>query len=605
MARIFQPPRHPKYGYPGFTSNLKKPKVYQVEITDFVEIEEVQKVERKGKIIVQIARTNCAGAIWRIHDAINRYTPNTCRTITASNMTNGRKFPSDVLLSDTKKVSELLESADVIHFHNWIDYESIEMRPYAAILARKKKVLQYHTEPQLLQRNFQRNVVTRNDIKTLTIAQKHVRFYPHSSVVPNLVDIHDPVLLPVEKNWAEPLRVIYSPSDLKSYPDYTNTCCGKGYEQTIAILKKLENEGLIKATIITDMTWEQLMPIKRQNDVCIDECVTGGYHLCSLESLSQGLATIAWIDEKTEEAIEKVVGKKTELPWVNTKIDQLEQTLRNLVSNPDKLLSIKQKSRKWMEENWNPISLIQKFIDVYDIPNQPAKKTHIHHRWGNNKLSQNYIHPEKLKDIFSLENAWENKRVVIWGNGHTVNEAMNRKDENWFKESKHIGTNMAALLGIPFDAYCISDSRFLEIPEKLQVAKTAPGIKVYASFLEKNLTNLDADFVKVIGHTGISSDLREGFYHGFSVAWFALQVALWSGSKDILFAGCPFDYSNPQQPRFYQEKKVSPVDRNLTHILANFKNVSPILNSIGVKIRTIGNSKLQESRVEKVIFPLR
>lgn len=580
---------------------------YPVTLTPYHGPETFRPIDKgKGKLILQIARTNCAGAIWRIHHAINRYTDHTCRTITASDTTNGRKFPHDVFLNQVHELKHLLIKADVIHFHNWIDYEAPELAPYRAYFQNKRMVIQYHTEPALLQRQFKRNVIEREDITTLVIAQKHVRFYPKSIPVPNMVDIWDARLLPIERK-NQKLRVIYTPSDLKAYPVYSGTCCGKGYSNVMPVLKKLHAEGIIDFQVITDKTWEELMPIKQQFDVCIDECVTGGYHLCSLEALSQGLVTIAWLDEKTQQAIHDIVGRETELPWVNTKQSDLEVCLRDLASNPQKVAEKKLASRKWMEEHWDSKTLVNRFLDAYwykgkskpkDVILPPARVGCLDRRWGNcNHLTGIYQIPAFIKqEVKDLAGAWAGKRVIIWGNGPTVREAVDLK-----LDAKNIGTNAATKIeGVNFDAYCIGDKRFLEVPEKRKIAETAPGIRIYQSVLRPFLPGVDASFISTIGRDGFCSDLVKGIYHGYSVAYLALQVAIWSGSKDILLAGCGHDYSGPQ-PRFYKEGKVSEIDDTFPRILNNYRLLVPVLEQMGIKLRTIGKSRLSDAGVKQFL----
>jgi hypothetical protein len=565
--------------------------------------------KKRGKLIVQIARTNCAGAIWRIHDAINTYTEHTCRTITASDMTNGRKYPHDIFLNQIHEVKHLLSKADVIHFHNWIDHESPEMVPFRHLFGGKRLVLQYHTEPALLQRQYRRDVVTRDDITTLVIAQKHLRFYPKSIPVPNMIDIWDPRLMPVSRNNPR-LKVIYTPSDLKAYAVYGNTCCGKGYPQVLPVLKKLQAEGIIDFDVITDKTWEELMPIKQRADVCIDECVTGGYHLCSLEALSQGLATIAWLDEKTQEAIHRIVGFKTELPWANTMQSGLEARLRGLAADPNILAGLKDYGRRWMVENWSPQALVQHFLNAYwptSMPKPQPKEVSqvvvapgtLHQRWGqSNQLQRVYQVPGIMQpECKALAGAWAGKRVIIWGNGPSVIEAQALR-----LDAKHIGTNAATKIeGVQFDAYCIGDRRFLEVPEKREIALTAPGVRIYNSVIRPFLPpGLVASFIETIGRDGFCSDLTKGVYHGYSVAYFALQVAVWTGAKDILLAGCGHDY-NPKQPRFYKENVVSEIDDTFPRILNNYRLLMPALAQMGVSVKTIGKSRLADAGVKQFL----
>ena len=190
-----------------------------------------------------------------------------------------------------------------------------------------------------------------------------------------------------------------------------------------------------------------------------------------------------------------------------------------------------------------------------------------------------------LPEATALKDAWKDKLVIIWGNGPTVTDALMHREASWFKEAKHIGTNAAALIsGIKFDAYCIGDQRFLQKPEKLEIAKTAPGVRIYQSVLRPLLPGVQASFVKTIGREGVCSDLTKGIYHGYAVTWFALQVALWTGARSILLAGCPHDYSGPQ-PRFYPEKIPSDVDNTFPWIIHNYRNLMPILTNLDIRVR--------------------
>lgn len=556
---------------------------------------------QKPMKILQIARTNCAGAIWRIHEAINRYSPHSCRTITFSNTTNGRKFQHDILIQNAPEVRTALMEADVIHFHNWIDHRARELAPYRPLLAGKKMVLQYHTEPQLLSRAFPGvDVRSRTDIKTLTIAQKHVRFYPNSQPVPNMVDPDHKWLKPGGRVYTGgPLKLIYSPSDIKKYPSYTNTCCGKGYEEMMPMLKKLEAEGLIKLTVVTDMTWEQLMPLKREHDICIDEVVTGGYHLCSLESLSQGLITIGWLDSLTQQAIHNIVGRETKLPWINVQLNTLEAKLRELASmKPAMIEALKEEGPKWMRENWHPAKLLRHFFTAYGIGEAQIITT-----FNRTPLHPIYRQPNRLTaDIHALKGSWAGQRVVIWGNGPSAKDYV---DHDWGPSTKHIGTN-AILKTRPghYDAYCISDRRFFHTKEKRDIANNAPGVRCYLAHV-RDLCDNDAtvNYITTIGRDGFCGDVTKGVFHGLSVVWVAIQIAAWAGAKEVLLVGCEHNYDGAQQ-RCYDEAEgqEAPVDRNNTGIiLANYARLVPVLNAHGIAIATAGQSRLQRSGVPRSI----
>lgn len=542
--------------------------------------------------IVQIARTNCAGAIWRIHEAINRYSPHSCRTITFSNRTNNRVFQHDILIQNYSEVMKAIREADVLHFHNWIDHNAKELATLRPLMTGKKVVLQYHTEPEMLKRAYPGvDVIKRRDVKTLVIAQKHVRFYPHSYPVPNMVDPDHELLKPLGVHWNnKPLKVIYSPSDTKGYQDYTNTCCGKGYPEMMPILKRLEGRGIIQLTVVTDMTWEELMPLKRKHDVCIDECVTGGYHLCSLESLAQGLITIGWLDDKTQEAIHNIVGTKTELPWLNTHINDLEATLTKLrFSSAEEIAALKAKGRDWIMNHWHPSKLLRHFISAYGEEDRPIIIS-----FRRMPMLPIYRQPATVdKSLLNIKNAWAGERVIIWGNGPSAKEYV---DQN-FGSARHIGTNAATKLRSEFDAYCISDRRFFHNDEKRSIADNAPGVRVMLAHLRDLVGRKDdVSFLATLGGDGFCSDVSKGVFHGYSVVWVAIQVAIWAGCKDIVLVGCEHNYSNG---RCYEEgKDKAPVDlRNIQRIVANYSRITPILQQAGVLLSTAGPSVLQSAGV--------
>ena len=147
--------------------------------------------------------------------------------------------------------------------------------------------------------------------------------------------------------------------------------------------------------------------------------MTGGYHLCSLEALSQGLITIAYLDEKTQQAIHKVVGKLTTLPWINTTCSSLEQTIINLSKQSHEYIQFKkQYSREWMEKYWHPRTMVKHYLKLY----KKEKYEHIDASFSdNNEMGQAYSKSSKIFDsVIQLRNSWVHNQVVIWGNGPNV-----------------------------------------------------------------------------------------------------------------------------------------------------------------------------------------
>jgi hypothetical protein len=552
--------------------------------------------------VVQVAKTNCAGAIWRLHEVLNRYTDHECRTITLHSTTNGRSFQTDVLFSQRAQVEQLLTAADVIHFHNGIDPDDSLLYPYRALLQQKRKVLQYHTEPALLASSFRgKDPAQRSDLTTLVIAQKHARFYPRSRPVPNVLDIDDALLKPSSaRTYAGgPLKLFYAPTDRNSYADYTHTCRGKGYRETLPILRRLEQEGLLQLTVIERETpWEKLMPIKREHDVCIDEVVTGGYHLSSLEALSQGLVTIAHLDRATRSTIDAVVGRETELPWFESTAATLEADLRRLCAlDPQAINARKAAGRAWMEAHWHPARLAQHFVRCYQ--REQPRPAQLHEVFRHARLLPVYDRPAGLQqDLRDLQGTWKYRQVVIWGNGPSARGVKTV----WEPDAAHIGVNASwPHLREKFDAYCVSDQRFVNGPEKRAIVEGAPGVRVYLAHMRDVIPNQDGiNFISTLGAEGICADLTKGAFHGYSVVWLALQVALWAGSTDILLVGCEQNYGGGQL-RCYEDSKPTPVDKTtINYILNNYRRAMPLLQARGIRLHTVGESRLQTAGVPRL-----
>jgi hypothetical protein len=576
--------------------------------------------------IVHVSLTNCAGALWNLHRLIENYSHATSRVITASTTTNGRTYPKDVLFSEKRAVRELLQEADVLHFHNMIDQDSPAMSPFRSIISKKPAVLQFHSEPQVLKKHFPgRPPQMRSDLPLLVVAQKQARFFPNAEPIPNAIDIHEPLLTPGPKRHDGVLRVLYTPTDAKSYPDYIGTCRGKGYSETSRILRDLQARGEIEAEIMMGMTWDALMSKRRAADVVIDECVTGGYHLTSLEGLSQGLVTLAFLDDTTQTLLRDLTGCSfDELPWLNTPINRLHETLSFLAHNPLVTGKLQRAGRSWMERFWSPEVIVRRYIDFYrrvvgctlDSKSSCAKRPHqprnatsctasgpdrtpladeVFYRLPGKskpKRSDEYAQQVRLgRTLLSRRGELAGRPCHILGNGPSVMQF----DFSAIRGRVIIGVNDTPLLreriGRATDYYCVADRRFLMNTHSLNIAKSARNsVRVFAGYCCGFLPDADIHYVRIRGGNGVSDNLEEGLYHGFSVAFFAAQLALWLGCGDILLHGCEFDYHGG---RFSTAHYKRPHDEGIyPQIAGNARMLAAKLRARGHRLYVVGPSRL-------------
>jgi hypothetical protein len=279
------------------------------------------------------------------------------RVINGETCTNGgprqRAYPLDLLNADPEPVLRpVLEAADVVHYHHrWRDSELFAAHPWAwDVVKDKPSLVQFHVPrtPRI------EAILRESTMTSLVVAQYHVRMYPESIPVQNAVPIDDEYHRPLGVRNDPPV-VAFTPPDCQA-----GGWWDKGCRPTMEVLSR----GF-RHRVVTDCSWREAMLARQVCDVAIDEVVTGSYHMCSLESLSQGLATVAGLDARTVDALEQVTGTR-EHPWVVATPETLHRKLTELVSDPDYLQAKRDESRAYMVRHWDPAALVARFRAIYE-----------------------------------------------------------------------------------------------------------------------------------------------------------------------------------------------------------------------------------------------
>lgn len=532
--------------------------------------------------VLHIAQTNCAGAIWNLHHLMQADSRVESRVATASAFTaapgrSARRFPQDISWRDTATLRAAIERADILHFHNFIDAKSPSMARFKDVIRDKPAVLQVHSEPDLLARYFpDRDPRTRTDIPVLVIAQKHARFYPRATPILNALMPADFADTPGAGRPAPgPPRVLFTPTDLADYPPSPPTCRGKGYRQTHVILTRLGDAGLIEPVIGIDLDHRTAMALSHGASAKIDECVTGSYHLTSLEALAQGLATFAWLDGETRKLLSRMTGSaEAALPWVSTPIDDLEARLSDMSRTPGAFAEAGEAGRAWMARYWTTDAVLIPILEAYDRiagtalstskrasrPDRAARALPV--RASTTTMQDGAVtgyirgraRPMRSEDftqrirlgpmLLTREGTLRGRVAHVLGNG----PSLARADIASLAGDCVIGVNAAVLvqeaLGRPLDYYCVSDRRFLATQEGRDMAATARGaMRVFAGYCEGFLDDADIHYVRILPGDSASDDIRRGLHHGCSVALFAGQLAAWLGASEVRLHGMECDYS--------------------------------------------------------------
>lgn len=274
---------------------------------------------------------------------------------------SGMKYPYDILLQKDKfnreEVVEILEDADVFHFHNFLQNHYIfKLIPEIKNMLKDKKVIYQVHSPRTTIPDFTKIVRNPYLHKKLVLAQFHARQYPEFEVVPNVVPIMDPLHVPINRPM-DKIRICFSPSNTK-LKGWNN----KGYKEVMRAIRDLRGE--FEFILIENTPHEECLRIKQTCHICIDEVMTGSYHMSSLEAMAQGLVVINNIDEKCEDALSRYTGTK-EHPMRKANSLSLLPVLQELIDNPNMIKFHMGASRNFMEKYWSTERILDWFEEVY------------------------------------------------------------------------------------------------------------------------------------------------------------------------------------------------------------------------------------------------
>ena len=121
----------------------------------------------------------------------------------------------------------------------------------------------------------------------------------------------------------------------------------KGSEHIINVCKELETNEDIKFVLIENQPHRKAMEIKQSCDINIDQLTDlggWGYGMNSVESLSMGICTLAYLNDKYEAFIPNH-------PFINTNPDTLKNNLLDLIKHPEQIGPLGQIGKKWVEKH--------------------------------------------------------------------------------------------------------------------------------------------------------------------------------------------------------------------------------------------------------------
>ncbi|PHN02231.1 motility associated factor glycosyltransferase family protein [Flavilitoribacter nigricans] len=302
--------------------------------------------------ILHLCPSALAGAPVHLSKIINKYTNCRSSTILQKHFTspalNQLRWAYDLVDPSKDQLSDQLLQADIVHYHR---------KAWGPLTPGKKSLIQYHSPPRQYRPGASDKIFNK---RKLVIAQYHPRYYTDAAIVPNLIDIWAPEHLPTKKA-KDKVKIFYSwASEMKGgWSD-------KGSTETIAILEKIKAKykTAVEIVVFNNRSYEECLLEKQSAHICIDECVTGSYHLQSLEGCSVGALTINNVDQQTKSFIRSVTGQFSD-PFLRSSLSQLFIQLCYFIENRPQLEAKGRQARAWMEKHWDPQKLIHRYLQAY------------------------------------------------------------------------------------------------------------------------------------------------------------------------------------------------------------------------------------------------
>ena len=314
--------------------------------------------------IVHFSKTCLAGGPFRLVRLLQKHTNYDVRLI---DLERWGRYPHDLVYTENQEEAlALAEKADIIHFHNYLDYNSQDFSPINFNLLRKSGtvfVRQFRSESSFVAKKMGISVSELLDspIPSIVIAQYPERFYPDAQVVPNAIPSQDSEYSLSLENPS--IDLLYSPTkSISAWDDRWNT---KGAPETIEIIKRVQNSTKCSAKIVSNISLSEVLSEKRKTRIVLDDLVTGSYHMSGVEAMCLGKAVLSYIDNRIEFVLREITGSDV-CPFVNVRLEDAQEVLMYLLKHPNEVSSIGRAGREWIDCYWSEKVIAEHYIDVYE-----------------------------------------------------------------------------------------------------------------------------------------------------------------------------------------------------------------------------------------------
>ncbi|MCI5065982.1 glycosyltransferase family 1 protein [bacterium] len=314
--------------------------------------------------ILMLGQNDPAGMMIAFAQAINRYTEHTARVISYRTM-YAHGYDCDLELpclgDDWGEVEFLLKDSDIFHFHMLLD-ESFQLGPFALKdFVSGKGVLYHHHGTYdhqcfLGRQEWYREEYARTGKRVVVSTPDLLEYLPTATWQPNIVPLSDPLFLPraEESKSRERFHVVQAPTRKWH----------KNTDEFVRVCEELRKRSNFSYEVLSDISHRECLSKKRGANASFDH-MQGWFGIASLESLAQGVPTLAGMNEAVQSAVRAFAGEE-ELPWRMVYSEEdLKRELLFLMEDRAQASEIGRASRAFMERRWSEQRVLEPLLATY------------------------------------------------------------------------------------------------------------------------------------------------------------------------------------------------------------------------------------------------
>lgn len=360
-------------------------------------------------LVLQLAGIPCANRPYNINKIINEYSKKyKSRHVLGNQYSKShtdipyREFPYDLLMKkDKNEIIELIQEAKIIHIHHNIDNHLLSLIPKTTKIIYTVSNLGSSKKLNNIPENIKYEERIKNIANIITVTdqplQKIGYDYLTNKTLPLVIDFKYKQTI---KNNKTPI-IAFSPTN-RRLDDVTS----KGYYRVLGIIYKLRLEGYeFDFDLIEGVPYEENLKRKSMADIIIDDVINEEFHNTSCEGGCFGAAVLTNYNDNM-------------YPFIKTSLNELENTLKKLISNPELLNKEKQKMLEWSQSIYTPENLLIPFENIYDevLSSDYSKKE--------SEIIENKLNPIEIITLL------KNNNIKFYLSKISCLEAINNKNLN-------------------------------------------------------------------------------------------------------------------------------------------------------------------------------